>query len=58
MNETVKCSQCQERTARHRFSEEKNLCCECYVKAGNPPSDWHPDCMRTFGEIKSGNGDG
>lgn len=23
-----------------------HLCCECHVKAGHAPADWHPDCMR------------
>lgn len=23
-------------------------CCECYVKDGNAPSDWHQDCMKTY----------
>jgi len=23
------------------------MCCECYVKAGYPPADWHKDCMET-----------
>lgn len=23
-------------------------CCRCYVQAGNPPSDGHPDCMATW----------
>ena len=25
----------------------KKMCCECYVKAGHPPVDWHADCMQT-----------
>lgn len=25
------------------------LCCTCYVKAGHPPCDWHPECMATAG---------
>jgi len=23
-------------------------CCSCYVKDGNPPSDWHRDCMLAY----------
>jgi hypothetical protein len=23
-------------------------CCECYVKEGNPPSDWHSGCMLAY----------
>jgi hypothetical protein len=26
-------------------------CCSCYVKAGCPPADWHPECMKAFAEI-------
>jgi hypothetical protein len=26
-------------------------CCECYVAAGCPPSDWHPDCMAAYQRI-------
>ena len=24
------------------------LCCECYVKEGNPHSDWHDYCMLAY----------
>ncbi len=35
--------------ANHWSSREPRLqCCFCYVRAGNPPSDWHPDCMKHF----------
>lgn len=27
-------------------------CCACYVKAGNPPADWHVGCMREAGREK------
>ncbi len=45
------CARCGERPARHTIfrnggvPEEEALCCICYVNAGNPPADWHPDCM-------------
>jgi len=29
-----------------------NMCCECYVLAGNPPADWHQGCMKTYNETK------
>ena len=22
------------------------LCCECYIKDGNAPADWHPECNK------------
>lgn len=28
-------------------------CCECYVKEGNPPADWHSDCMIAFERLTS-----
>lgn len=30
---------------------KKFQCCECYIKAGNPPADWHPLCMKTYNEM-------
>ncbi len=24
------------------------LCCSCYVQAGNPPADWHDDCLISY----------
>ena len=31
-------------------NEEKPswYCCKCYVDGGNPPANWHPECMRTY----------
>jgi hypothetical protein len=31
------------RRARHRGNGW--LCCECHVKAGHQPAEWHPECM-------------
>jgi hypothetical protein len=42
--ETVKCA-CGN-TAAHR-SSTGDLCCICYVEAGNPPADWHRVCRLT-----------
>lgn len=30
---------------------KKFQCCECYVKAGNPPADWHSLCMATYNKM-------
>jgi hypothetical protein len=31
---------------------KRYLCCECWVKEGNAPADWHYDCMKTYSELK------
>lgn len=31
---------------------DKRMCCDCYVREGNPPADWHAGCMRTWKSIK------
>ncbi len=31
--------------AMHRVNDNV-LCCECYIKTGNSPADWHPDCLK------------
>jgi hypothetical protein len=31
---------------------DTEMCCECYVKAGNPPADWHLVCMATYDNFK------
>lgn len=49
------CNKCKIRMALHTITVwagklniklVTNLCCYCYVSAGNPPADWHVDCMR------------
>lgn len=30
-------------------------CCECHVKGGHPPADWHYLCMKTKRELKTAN---
>ncbi len=32
----------------HRAGVTTRLCCECHVKSGSPPADWHPDCMKAY----------
>lgn len=27
------------------------LCCSCYVQAGNPPADWHDDCLISYKKL-------
>ena len=41
------CVKCGKR-ASHVQLPERFLCCKCHVEEGNPPADWHLDCMRTF----------
>jgi hypothetical protein len=44
------CDNCGEHQAMHHG--EKDLCCKCYVEAGNPPADWHRVCMETYNILK------
>jgi hypothetical protein len=41
--------------ALHRVNDTL-LCCECYVKAGYSPADWHPDCMSVYRALGTKNG--
>jgi len=49
----MKCLTCGKNEACHRLSTidsnkklvQRNLCCTCYVMEGNPPADWHKECM-------------
>lgn len=45
------CERCQKHTSQHETSTG-HLCCECYVKEGNSPAEWHKNCMKTYNEIK------
>jgi hypothetical protein len=38
------CRQCHRRSARHH-ADGHWLCCECHVKAGHQPAEWHPECI-------------
>lgn len=42
------CDNCHKHQAMHGISKGNCLCCECYVKAGNPPADWHVICIATY----------
>jgi len=28
-------------------------CCECHVRSGGIPADWHKVCMKTWGELQA-----
>lgn len=51
-NESAKvCDECNINPAMHWSSKsgiESNLCCACHVKHGNPPANWHPDCIKAY----------
>lgn len=38
--------------SNHWSSKVGYQCCACYVKAGNPPADWHHACMTTFAALQ------
>lgn len=42
---TVSANYCCGTAASHRVGAIVT-CCRCYVRAGNPPADWHPACMK------------
>jgi hypothetical protein len=45
------CSRCGVRRALHRCLQPPTvmlLCCRCYIDDGNPPADWHPECVAAF----------
>lgn len=50
MDKTCKCGNQAMHTVFEQ-GEAKRLCCKCYIKAGNTPADWHPDCMREAGRL-------
>ena len=42
------CTKCGLHIAQHvviKHSDTRYLCCQCYVTEGNPPADWHAECM-------------
>jgi hypothetical protein len=45
------CRQCHRRWARHH-ADGHWLCCECHVKAGYQPAEWHPDCMAVAAALR------
>jgi hypothetical protein len=52
-----RCCKCWQHLARHRVNGDR-LCCECYVKAGHAPADWHPDCMAAAAALRDAIGAG
>ena len=49
------CDRCGKNYANHiLFGDSKiYLCCRCYVLDGNPPADWHNECMETYNKLIS-----
>jgi hypothetical protein len=47
----VTCSSCKLRPAAHlirKSGKQYDLCCECYIATGSPPTLWHPDCLSAW----------
>jgi len=46
----LKCDKHPRRTVMHTVSKpdtiKRYLCCECHIKDGGSPADWHPKCMK------------
>lgn len=38
------CDECGEYASHKHPMKYAFLCCKHYIEAGNPPTDWHPDC--------------
>jgi hypothetical protein len=51
MEDNYLCHKCHERPANHTVGDIR-LCCECYVKDGNAPADWHIACMKAYEKLK------
>jgi hypothetical protein len=48
------CDRCHQHQAMHQRYHAggiEHLCCGCYVRAGNPPADWHRVCVQTWNEL-------
>lgn len=56
MSEKVKKCKCG-KPAMHKYwtvnTGDKYMCCECHVKNGGAPSDWHLECMEIYNKIKN-----
>ena len=53
--EACQCDECNERPAMHtKWEGEKKtrLCCQCHIKQGHPPAEWHPLCMEAYNSSK------
>lgn len=44
------CTTCRINAPNHRAGRDQHLCCECYVRAGHAPADWHSECLRAYAE--------
>jgi hypothetical protein len=47
----ILCTECNQNEAMHWVSKsriERNLCCVCHIKEGNPPTSWHSDCIKAY----------
>ncbi len=57
LDTVVMCSVCKRENPRHASWSVKNghreLCCECHVKEGNAPSDWHQECLYTYRQMNT-----
>jgi len=45
------CTRCGMRVALHRVMKPPTvelICCQCYINDGNPPVDFHEDCVAAF----------
>ena len=51
MKDKCKCGKISSHTT-FKNGNKVRLCCNCYVKAGNAPADWHFGCMQEAGRIK------
>jgi hypothetical protein len=45
------CDKCHRHQAMHSEGNRK-LCCGCYIEEGNPPADWHSECMQAYRSYK------
>jgi len=51
---TITCGKCHKHQAMHHQGS-KHLCCECWVREGNPPADWHSVCMKVYASLRKEN---
>lgn len=49
---TKVCTKCGGKPAKHKYGDGQDLCCECHVKNGSAPANWHDDCMKAYRELK------
>lgn len=47
-----KCGNVARHTGFNKEGGKIRFCCVCNVRAGNPPAEWHPECMREAGREK------